>query len=527
MMMTMYPYAGMLARWALTTLTLFAGVALAQGDSPVACSGDEIVDSVNWDLTDNGEGLAYALGGGGVYISCDDGATWTKQPSPNASGYTIFIHPLDPAMIFVGTFNRGVYRSVDYGVSFAAASAGIMDDGVMSFVARPDGTLLAGTSNGIYESDSMGTSWSLLTSVTAGYAVRTLAVDPYNSNNVYAGTNGGGAFRSYDGGNNWQSFGLFTQVNVLSFSPVNPSYMVATAWDGIWHSADGGTTWQKTSGIRNSDFAYDPNNATITYRTSRLDGAHKSADGGWNWTPINTGLQDVFNDMYSVHVLPSGTLLIGTEFGGVYRSVDGGASWSSTGSTSNTNTSGDSGTSGGTPLSQAANLSVAIIFRGDNGNTDAGKDSRFKVTITNNGPGTSTETTVRFNWSHDVFLSSPHHLPYSMTTTQGFCTPSYSEPDCTMADIPSGGNVVIEFEGSTEKGERHTFNLDVEADNLQSAGSAFATRAVKSKVETTTTCFLIVCTTTNSGGGAADGWLLLLLAGGVLRSRRSVLPRSC
>jgi uncharacterized protein (TIGR03382 family) len=538
MMMTILPYAGLLARWLLATLSLTVGIAFAQ-DAATQCGDDDFVEGVIWDLGDDGEGRAFALGSGAVFVSCDDGATWTRQPSPNAFGYTMLVHPDDSAVLFVGSFETGVYRSTDHGESFSAISVGTIDEGVGALAARADGSILAGTPSGIYASDAGATSWSLLTDVTAGALVRTILIDPQNSNFIYAGTNGKGAFRSMDGGLSWDSIGPFTQVNVLEFYPGDTSAMVAAAWDGIWHSTDAGTTWINVGGIRNSDFRFDPVDPIdpmIAYRTSRSSGMLKSSDRGLNWTQINNGLTEVMNDMYAVHVLPGGTLLVGTELGGVYRSTDGGASWSSTGDESNSDTGSDSGSggtggnSGGgstdTNVAKVANLTIDIKFRGDNGNVDAGKNAKFKITITNNGPNTSTGTTFSINWSHDVFLSSPHHLPYSMSASQGACHPSYSEPDCSLADIPAGASVEIEFSGSTEKNERHTFNLDAWADNSETGGSAFATKAIKSKVDTTTTCVLIFCSTTkDSGGGAAGIWMLLLLGVAVVR-RRLVQPRS-
>jgi hypothetical protein len=528
MIMTMFPYVGLLARWSIAALSLVVGIAFAQ-DAASQCGDDDFVEGVIWDLSDDGEGRAFALGSGAVYVSCDDGATWTKQPSPNAFGYTMLIHPDDSAVIYVGSFESGVYRSTNHGESFSAISVGTIDEGVAALAVRADGSLLAGTASGIYASDASAASWSLLTNVTAGAAVRTILVDPQNSNFIYVGTNGKGAFRSMDGGLSWDSIGPFTQVNVFEFYPGDTSAIVAAVWDGIWHSADAGATWINVGGTRNSDFTFDPVDPTIAYRTSRTNGMLKSSDRGLNWTQINNGLTDVMNDMYSVRVLPSGTLLVGTEFGGVYRSVDGGASWSSTGDESNSGTgtgTGSGGTGGssgsGSTATNVANLAIDIKFRGDNGNVDAGKNAKFKVTITNNGPNTSSGTTVQINWSHDVFLSSPHHLPYSMSASaaQGICNPSYSVPDCSLADIPAGASIEIEFSGSTEKNERHTFNLDVWADNSESGTSGFASKAINSKVDTTTTCVLIFCSTTkDSGGGAAGIWLSLLLGVAVVRRR--------
>ena len=69
MMTTMYPYFLLTARWLIAALTMMVGVALAQAPQSIDCTGDDFVEGVNWDLTDNGSGMAYALGGGAVHIS--------------------------------------------------------------------------------------------------------------------------------------------------------------------------------------------------------------------------------------------------------------------------------------------------------------------------------------------------------------------------------------------------------------------------------------------------------------------------
>lgn len=91
MMMTMFQYSLLTARWLIAALTMVVGVALAQAPQTIDCTGNNFVKGVNWDLTDNRSGMAYALGGRSVHISCDDGTTWTSQPLPNAFGYSMLV----------------------------------------------------------------------------------------------------------------------------------------------------------------------------------------------------------------------------------------------------------------------------------------------------------------------------------------------------------------------------------------------------------------------------------------------------
>ncbi len=532
MMMTMVPYFLLTARWLIASLTVIVGVALAQAPQTIDCTGNDFVEGVNWDLTDNGSGMAYALGSGAVHISCDDGATWTRQPLPNAFGYSMLVDPNDDAIVYVGSYSDGVFRSTDHGKSFSAASAGIIDEVVTTLSAKADGTILAGTRNGIYESADSGNSWSVLTTATAGASVHSILVDPANPNVIYAGTNGNGAYRTSDGGQNWESIGPFSQVNVLAFQPGNTSVIVAAAWDGIWHSSDAGTTWMSVGGPRNSDFTFDPRNPSIAYRTSRLDGAHKSFDGGQTWTPINNGLASVLNDMYAIHVLPSGTLIIGTEFEGVFRSDDAGASWTLTGERDSESDSGSdsgSGSSGGsseevTPANNTASLRITVKYRGDKGSIKAGKTAKFRVTVTNNGPNVSTNTSVDFFWYRSGLFGS---TGYSHTASpgQGHCsnTDDTQRFDCFLGNIPSGGSVVIEFKGQTGNGG--TYYLLTLAYNAETSGAVESKTSISAKTELT--CILIFCTIDKGGGGSTGWWMILMLGAAAIRSRRSAPPRSC
>ena len=61
---TTYPHYWLTRHWMIGALTLFLCVALAQEAPPVDCSGDDFVEGVNHALTDDGAGMAFALGGG-------------------------------------------------------------------------------------------------------------------------------------------------------------------------------------------------------------------------------------------------------------------------------------------------------------------------------------------------------------------------------------------------------------------------------------------------------------------------------
>src|SRR4029077_18075174 len=74
-------------------------------------------------------------------------------------------------------------------------------------------------------------------------------------------------------------------------------------------------------------FAIDPINSSTLYAGIRFGGGvFKSSDGGGSWTAANTGLTDMFVTSLAIDPITTRILYAGT-FGGVFKSVDGGANW--------------------------------------------------------------------------------------------------------------------------------------------------------------------------------------------------------
>ncbi|MGE0569051.1 MAG: T9SS type A sorting domain-containing protein [Bacteroidia bacterium] len=112
---------------------------------------------------------------------------------------------------------------------------------------------------------------------------------------------------------------------------------------GLWKTTNGGNTWttatDNLSVIGASDLAYDPTNANILYlATGDGDagdtpsiGVLKSTDGGTTWN--STGLTFAVANGYRIRRLiinPSNPqILLAATNGGMYRTTNGGANWSS------------------------------------------------------------------------------------------------------------------------------------------------------------------------------------------------------
>jgi len=213
---------------------------------------------------------------------------------------------------------------------------------------------LLGSPVGAFKTTNGGSSWTAINNgLTGAQGPLALAVDPITPTTVYAGLNGAvGVFKSIDGGGSWTPTNLGPNfVDALAIDPVTPTTLYAgTAVNGVLKSTDAGGSWTAMNNglpgigppIGNQVFVLAVDRATppTLYIGTSL-GAFKSTNGGGNWAAINNGLSSP-----SAHTcgggLPQGTpcvfvlaidrvtpttLYAGTNADGVFKSTDGGGSW--------------------------------------------------------------------------------------------------------------------------------------------------------------------------------------------------------
>ncbi len=238
-------------------------------------------------------------------------------------------------------------------------------------------TIYAGTaSGGIFKSLDGGGSWNPIFDQALSLSIGDLAIAPSNPSVIYAGTGeanaGGGSvtydglgiYRSDDAGNTWHHLGLeaIGSVGRLAIDPGNPDIAYVAAMGrlfsnnperGVYKTSDGGNTWQKVFYLNDSTGAVDilihPDQPQTVYAATweRLRrpnrrvyggegcGIYKSTDGGISWTELSSGLPSGSNVgrigisqcrnnpdvLYAVYADKTGYFL------GAYRSQNGGTTW--------------------------------------------------------------------------------------------------------------------------------------------------------------------------------------------------------
>lgn len=291
--------------------------------------------------------------GGIVYRSSDSGVTWTagKSGSGFSSGAdALLVSPsyASDHTLFLGA--DGIYKSVDSGDNWKKVLSGYM---VKAFAASPayasDHTLFAGAYlSGIYKSGDGGDTWTAANVGLSPTMVFSLAISPGFSSDqtLFAGLYGAGVFKSSDGGATWSASnaGINTRSSVsLAISPtfVSDATLFTAVTDGkyenggphynIFKSTDGGLTWnQSDSGLSGSivELGISPGYAsdrTVFAVTST--GVYKSTDSGALWTQVNpatSGNSLALSPAYAADQ----TLFAGVHGVNVFKSGDGGSSWS-------------------------------------------------------------------------------------------------------------------------------------------------------------------------------------------------------
>ncbi|MGI9060661.1 MAG: WD40/YVTN/BNR-like repeat-containing protein [Ktedonobacteraceae bacterium] len=229
------------------------------------------------------------------------------------------------------------------------------------------------TGGGVWKTNDGGLYW---TNVSDGYfkraSVGALAVAPSDPNVIYAGmgeatirgnvSHGDGVYKSTDMGKTWIHLGLedTRHIGKVRIHPQNPDVVYVAALGhahgpnaerGVYRSRDGGKTWEnvlfKSEKAGAIDLAIDPNNPRILYASfweaQRLphtlisggedSGIYKSTDGGDTWTDITCkpGLPTGLLGKIGLAVSPAKAervwAIIEAEDGAVFRSDDGGEHW--------------------------------------------------------------------------------------------------------------------------------------------------------------------------------------------------------
>ena len=205
---------------------------------------------------------------------------WLSIGPRNINGRvrSLAIHPANGDIVYAGTANGGVWVTEDAGQSWRPLmhDEGALEIGALAVHLNDplnpigDVTIIAGTGEptplpsyagvGILRSTDSGATWTA--TQIGNERFKLILIDPTTTNNpaqavVYAAGTPGGLYKSVDDGIIWTLI-LAQNVTGLAIDPLDSQHLFAgVAFQGIYESTDGGITWP-TSANLNSGFTALP-----------------------------------------------------------------------------------------------------------------------------------------------------------------------------------------------------------------------------------------------------------------------------
>ncbi|MGA1776289.1 MAG: WD40/YVTN/BNR-like repeat-containing protein, partial [Flavobacteriaceae bacterium] len=239
---------------------------------------------------------------------------------------------------------------------------------------KPNLFYFGATGGGVWKTEDGGQTYENISDGYFGGSIGSIAVAPSDSNVLYVGggevtvrgnvSSGYGIWKSVDAGKTWTFSGLPKSRHVprIVIHPKDPNIVYAavlgniykpTSERGVYKSIDGGATWKKVLFSNEHagavELVMDPSNPrtlyAATWRVNRTpyslnsggegSALWKSTDEGEHWTEIsqNEGFAAGTLGIIGVTVSPVNqervwAIVENKEKGGVYRSEDGGTTWS-------------------------------------------------------------------------------------------------------------------------------------------------------------------------------------------------------
>lgn len=249
---------------------------------------------------------------------------------------------------------------------------------------NPNKYFVAGADGGVWRTSDGGSTWTPLTDGLPTTAMGALAMDPTNENVIYAGTGeanfanhsryGLGLYKTSDGARTWAHLAEATfagrcfsriavdpsdsQVVYASITHAGGFPAMAAARGhpqaagplGVFKSTDGGVSWTHLTnglpGISATDLAVDPSNSQVVYAAighifgDASNGIYRSTNAGASWTRLLGGLPTNGVGRISLAISPSTPTVLYTIYTNdasptgnnastmnVYKTTNGGTSW--------------------------------------------------------------------------------------------------------------------------------------------------------------------------------------------------------
>ena len=290
---------------------------------------------------------------GGVFKTFNKGEEWEQKSLVYRLGElvenfnsldltTLVMDPQDSQAIYVGTVDQGMYYTYNGAGGWHQTLEGSGKINAIAISPKETCIIYVAIGNRVYKSTDCNRHWQyklIETRSDPNNIINTLAVDPFYSTRVYAGTSGKGLFRSDDGGYSWHAVNFFSdQVVKILVNPNDSNIIyVATNNQGIFRTTDAGENWYMMFNkemldrypnlLVYRDLILDPTKADGLLYASQ-HGLLRTFDSGVTWFDVKLLTPPSTAYIYSIAINPANDQEIYYGIASaLYRTEDGGANW--------------------------------------------------------------------------------------------------------------------------------------------------------------------------------------------------------
>ena len=329
--------AGRLLAVSLLAVGLLAAKVLAAAEVPEAWHAEGPDGGLVYDLAVSpaAPDTLWAAGRLILFVSRDAGTSW-QLVAPSPYGLQALVADAGQPDRLYATTVEHLLRSDDGGLHWQS----IEPDPEYPSGPQPkrmavhpslSGRLVLAYEQGTFTSSDGGDSWTQLPDA-GELRICGVTIHPAPPHNLYGERcsdypAADGTYRSQDAGATWERISDFPPFDLFG-DPHDPQGLLNLYGYSIFHSGDGGVTWDVATGLppatRPSHLAYSPQVPGLVLTDAFGDGFYRSLDGGLTWMPAAEHLRQPL--LIRMAVTPDGTAYAATNQG-LYRSHDDGDHW--------------------------------------------------------------------------------------------------------------------------------------------------------------------------------------------------------
>ena len=350
-------------------------------------------NSVAWDLaySPGNPAIIWAARYGGLWYTNNGGSFWGSVGGSLGAVTAVAVSPLNPSIVYVGGAYGKLFTWDNSASTLTDLSGNSVVGEIFSVAPHPtqSATVLTAGSGGVWGTLDGGGSWNEEVDGLSASNIIGLSADP-QSDRIYIGLPDGlyclaggatvatplnnaglaqvaglpnylqvntllaqggtpGALwasidtnvigKSLDGGNSWTAVPLPGQTLAMASSPSAPQTILLGSGYGVYRSTNGGTTWTTTNtgfpaSASVSILAMSAADPTIAYAAPQTPGSnlptsygvYRSADGGQSWSAANSGMTSSAIEHLVVSPINANVVYASTDTT-MQKSTDGGTTW--------------------------------------------------------------------------------------------------------------------------------------------------------------------------------------------------------